>query len=133
MKIGRRVIGYIICIALGAVLLGLGIGEIVDEFWSGMGSGLLFVGAIRLVQLYRYSKNETYREKVQTEAGDERNRFIRGKAWAWAGYLFILIISVLSIVLRVVGQNMLSLAASYTVCLMLLLYWGAYLIIRKKY
>lgn len=133
MKLGKMLVKYVICAALGTVLLVLGIAEVVDAFWSGMGSGLLVVSAVRLVGLCRLRKDESYREKVETEISDERNRFIRNKAWAWAGYLFILITSVAVIVLRVMEQNLLSSVASYAVCLMLILYWGAYLILRKKY
>jgi len=133
MKLGRKTAIYVVYIILGVALLALGIAEIVDSFWSGMGSGLLAVSILRLVQLCRIRKDETYREKVETERTDERNRFLRNKAWAWAGYLFILIAAVLIIVLRVMGQELLSMAASGAVCLMLVLYWVAYLILKKKY
>ena len=124
---------YVIYLVLGAVLWVLGPAGVVDEFWSGMGAGLVVVGIVRTVMLYRYRRSETYREKVDTELGDERNRFLRNKAWAWAGYLFILIAGIACIVLRLMGQEMLSLAASWAVCLMLVLYYGSYLVLRKKY
>ena len=124
---------FVLYVVLGAVLLGLGIAEIVDEFWSGMGSALLVVGVLRLVRTYRFQKDDTYREKVETEIADERNKFIRNKAWAWAGYLFILIIAVSVIALRLLGQELLSLAASGAMSLMLVLYWVSYFILQKKY
>lgn len=133
MKFGKMLVKYLICAGLGVVLLVLGIAEVVDAFWSGMGSALLVVSAVRLVGLCRLQKDESYREKVETEISDERNRFIRNKAWAWAGYLFILIASVAVIVLRVMEQNLLSTVACGAVWLMLILYWGAYFILRKKY
>jgi len=133
MKNNRRIIAYIIYLLLGAVLLGLGFAEIVDEFWCGMGAGLVAVAVLRLVRMYRISNNETYREKVETEAKDERNHFIRNKAWAWAGYLFILIAGVAVIILKVMGQDLLSMMASYAICLILILYWGAYMILNRKY
>ena len=133
MKLGRKTVAYIGMIVLGVTLIGLGVAEIVDSFWSGMGSALVAVSAIRLVQMYRLYKDEVYREKMETEIKDERNRFLRNKAWAWAGYLFILIAAVLSIVLRVLGQELLSMAASGAVCLVVVLYWGSYMILKKKY
>ena len=133
MKSGKMLVIYLIYAVIGVVLLGLGIGEAVDEFWTGMGTALVAVSAARLVRLYRFSKDESYREKVEVEASDERNRFLRNKAWAWAGYLFILIAAVVTIVLRVLGQVLLSSVVCYGMCLMLVLYWGAYLILRKKY
>lgn len=133
MKTGRNVIGYIICIVLGLTLVFLGYTEMIDSYWSGMGSGVIAVSVVQLVRLHRFRKDKVYREKVETEVSDERNRFIRNKAWAWAGYLFILIAGISCIVLKVMGQDLLSLAASYAVCLILLLYYGAYLVLRNKY
>lgn len=133
MKSGRRFVGYIICVALGAALFILGCAEIVDEYWCGMGSGLLAISIVRMIQMYRLRKDEAYREKVETETKDERNHFLRGRAWGWAGYLFILIAASASIILRVIGQELLSLAASYSVCLIMILFWISYLILKKKY
>ena len=66
-------------------------------------------------------------------ANDERNHFIRGKAWSWAGYLFILITGFSVIGFKLANHDLLSQAASWAVCLMLILYWGAYLVLEKKY
>ena len=133
MKINRRIIMYIFYALFGVALVVMGCVEMVDEFWSGIGGGLAAVGVVRLIWTYRYNNNESYREKVDVATADERNRFIRNKAWAWAGYLFILLVGSSVIVLKLMGQDLLSLAASYAVCLMLVLYWGSYLILRKKY
>lgn len=123
----------VIYIVVGAILLSLGFAEIVDEFWSGMGSALLTVGIIQLIRRYRFNKNEAYREKIEIETNDERNKFLRNKAWAWAGYLFVMIMAVACIILRVVGQDVLSIAASGSVCLMLVLFWISYHILKRKY
>ena len=133
MKLGRRAVIHGFYMLLGATLVALGVGEVVDAFWSGMGGGLLGVGIVGLIQLYRLKRDDAYREKMETEVKDERNAFIRNKAWAWAGSLFILIAAVAVIVLQVMGQELLSQAASYALCLMLILYWVAYLILRRKY
>ena len=117
----------------GLALVGLGAAEIVDEFWSGMGSGLLVVGAARLLRYYRLKKNDAYREKMETAVTDERNQFIRMKAWSWAGYLFIMVTAVATIIFRILGQELLSQVASYSVCLMLVLYWISFFVLRKKY
>ena len=117
----------------GLVLTGLGLAEIVDEFWSGMGSALLVIGVIRLLRYYRLKKNDAYREKMETAVTDERNQFIRMKAWSWAGYLFIMVSAIATIIFRILGLDLLSQFASYTVCLMLVLYWISYFVLKKKY
>ena len=123
----------IVLIVAGLALAGLGIAEIVDEFWSGMGSALLVMGIIRLLRYYRLKKNDTYREKMETAQTDERNQFIRMKAWSWAGYLFIICSAVSVIVFKLLGNDLLSQASSWSVCLMLVLYWISYFMLKKKY
>lgn len=129
----RRFITCFIYLALGIMLWTLGYAEIVDEFWTGMGTGLVVVGVLRLIRMYRFRKDENYREKITVEIADERNKFIRNKAWAWSGYMFVMILCVAGIGLKIAGQEQLSLAACYSVCLMLILYWICYWILRKKY
>lgn len=131
-----RIKSYLVSIVyliIGAILIGLGFAGVVDEFWNGMGSALLVIGVIQLIRRHRLEKNEAYREKVEIETNDERNKFIRNKAWAWAGYLFVMIMAVASIVLRIFEQNLLSIATSGAVCLMLVLFWGSYFFLRRKY
>lgn len=115
------------------VLFALGLMEIVDAFWNGMGAALIVVGVIRLAQFFRFRKDEAYREKMETETSDERNRFIRNKAWAWSGYLFVIIAAVSTIVFRVMGQELISRVAGFAICVLLILYWGSYLVLQKKY
>ena len=117
----------------GLVLIGLGCAEVVDEFWSGMGSALLVIGIIRLLRFYRLKKNDTYREKMETAQTDERNQFIRMKAWSWAGYLFIMVSALCTIIFRILGQDLLCQVSSGAVCLMLVLYWISFFVLKKKY
>ena len=129
----RRIGFSIVYIIIGAALIGLACFEKVDEFWSGMGSALLVIGALRLIRYYRFKKNEAYREKIEIEEKDERNHFIRNKAWAWAGYLYVLIMAIATIVFKVVGQETLMMFASGSVCLVLTLFWVSYVILKRKY
>ena len=120
-------------IILGAVLIVCGAAGIVEEYWSGMGGAFVFVGILQVLRFVRLNRNEAYREKIETESKDERNCFLSGKAWAWAGYLFVIIAALASIGLRMAGKNELSLMASGGVCLILVLYWGSYFFLRRKY
>jgi len=120
------------------IILGIGLWTAVyvtelDTFWSGLGTGFIFVGILQLIRWRRYNHNAEYREKMDVEAKDERNRFLAGKAWAWAGYIFVLICAAACIVLRIVGQELLSLAASGAMCLILVLYWVSYFILKRKF
>lgn len=133
MKRHVKTVFSLLWLVLGLVLIGLSFAGKTDSFWNGLGSGLFVVGALQLLRSFRLNRNAEYREKVQTECADERNHFLRNKAWACAGYLFVLLSAVSSIVLRLLGQELLSSAAACAVCAMLLLYTGAYFVLRKKY
>ena len=133
MKREKRVIMSIIWLIVGAVLIGLSFAGKVDEFWNGMGFGLAIIGILQLFRFYRFNKNEAYREAVEIAETDERNHYLRNKAWAWTGYVFVLTAAIMVIVFKLIGQEMLSMAASCTVCFMLLLYWGCYTILKRKY
>lgn len=133
MKYDRRMYLSLFWIVLGAALFICGAMEIVDSYWSGMGGGFLGVGIVQLIRHIKYRKDEEYREKVDIANSDERNRFLTGKAWAWAGYLFVLVCGVAVIALKALGQDQLSTAAGMALCLLLVLYWGSYLVLKRKY
>ncbi len=133
MKKDKRYFVTILYLIIGIVLIGLSFAGLLDEFWNGMGSGLFVVAVIQLIRFRRFNKNEEYRQKVEIEMNDERNHFIRSKAWAWAGYMYVLIAAVAVIVLKIAGQELLSFAASMALCLFLVLFWGSYHVLNKKY
>ena len=120
-------------IALGAALAVCGGTGRLDEFWSGMGFALVIVGILQVLRNIRYRTSKEYREKFDTSSKDERNRFIAGKAWAWAGYLFVITGGVGTIVFKLLGREDLMMMASAGVCLMICFYWISYLVLNRKY
>ena len=133
MNTEKRFYLNIFYIIAGAALLACGIFEIVDSFWSGMGGALIGVGTIRMIQFIKFRKNPEYREKMETETKDERNKFISLNAWAWSGYAFVLLNAIGTIAFKIMGNDALSQYCSFMVCLVLILYWISYLVLRKKY
>ena len=129
----KRLIASVIELALGAVLIILGCLGRIDDYWSGMGGGLLAVGVLQLIRQLRYKIDTAYQEAVDTERDDERNRFLGMKAWSWAGYLFVIVAAAGSIAFKLLNEEKLMFAASGAVCLLLVLYWVSYLVLRKKY
>lgn len=133
MKTRVRIAANVLEILLGAgLLIGNFMGH-VNEYWSGLGTALIIVGGIFLWKQFRYKTNPAYREAIDTQNNDERNRYISLKAWSWAGYLFLLISAVATITLMVADRRDLVPFASGSVCLLVFLYWGSYLILSKKY
>ena len=133
MKSNKRVFASIVWIIIGIVLSICSIFEIVDSYWSGMGTALLVVGILQLIRIIRYKKDPSYKEAVDTCTQDERNRFITMKAWSWTGYLLVIIAAIASIAFRVLGYNDYSTIASLCVCIIIIIYWVSYLILKKKY
>lgn len=133
-KIKKKTIVYTLFGFLGIIMFISSEGfNLIDTFWSGMGIGFVILSVIRLIQLYRYQNDDSYAEKVNVQNGDERNRFIAEKARGMAFYSFILIASISTIILRVLGYNQASLIVGYTICLQLFIYWLSYLWLKQKY
>lgn len=128
-----RLISSILEIVIGVVLCVCYFTNLIDEFWSGMGVALIVVGVLFLLRNIKYQTNEKYREEIDTQNTDERNRFIAMKAWSWSGYLFVIIAAVGTIIFKFVGKEELMMLSSGAVCLVVLLYWISYMILRKKY
>lgn len=129
----KRFIVSMIYIIIGVIFIAISVYGTADEFWSSMGSTMIIIGILHMVRQIRYKTDEEYREKYDIERKDERNRFLANKAWAWAGYLFVLIAAVGSIILKIVGYEDLMMMASGSVCLIVLLYWVSYMVLKKKY
>ena len=121
MKTNRRMILSIFWVVLGAALLGANL------------AGLLGVGVFQIIRNVRYLRNPEYREKVDTTNQDERNRFLANKAWAWAGYLYVLTAAIATIVLQIIGKQELAVAAGFSVCIIMVFHWLSYLYLQKKY
>ena len=121
-------------IILGAVLVALGVLEIVDSpMFSGMGGGLIAVGMLQAAGNIKYRKDPEYRAKADTEMNDERNSFLRTKSWAWTGYIVVLTESIGIAAAMLLGQEELSRILSFSVCLIVGVYWITYMILNKKY
>lgn len=133
MRQDKRIYVSVFWLILGAVLIALSFAGNVDSYWNGLGTGLAIIGAIQILRYYRLNNNQEYRERRKIEETDERNAFIRNKAFAWAGYVFILSVSILILVLKIANQDIWATAASMAVCYMLILFWGAYKILQRKY
>ena len=129
----EKLIVSIIEIIVGGALLISSLFGVVDEFWSGMGTSLFIIGVIFLSKNIKYKTNKEYREKLDIETNDERNKYISLKAWAWAGYIFVLLGGVGTIIFKLIGKEDLMMMASASVCLIMILYWISHTVLKKKY
>ncbi|MBR5598290.1 MAG: hypothetical protein IKW30_12940 [Lachnospiraceae bacterium] len=129
----KRLIASIIEIIVGGVLLVSSFFGKVDEFWSGMGTSLLLIGVIFLVKNIKYNMDIKYREKIDIEYNDERNKYLSLKSWAWAGYIFVLCGAVATIVFKIIGKEDCMMLSSASVCFIMILYWISHMYLKRKY
>lgn len=128
-----RMLASILEVIIGITLCVCYFANLIDEFWSGMGVALIVVGTLFLLRNIKYHTNEKYREEIDVQNTDERNKFLSLKAWSWAGYLFVIIAAAGTIIFKIIGKEELMMLSSGSVCLVLLLYWISYFLLRKKY
>ena len=120
-------------ILLGAALCLCNTLKLIEDFWFSMGLALVIVGILQVIRNIRYRTNKEYQEKFDTEVHDERNKFIANKAWAWAGYIFVLAAGCGTIVFKLLGREDLMMFCSFRVCFLIVTYWLCWLYLKKKY
>ena len=133
MRNNKNLYLSIFWIVLGAILSVRQFGNNLESYWSGLGIALLVVGSLQLIKQIKYRTNEQYRENIDIQNSDERYKYIGNKAWAWAGYLYVMIACAAIIVLQILGLREISHMLSLTVCALLILYWVSYMFLRRKY
>ena len=130
----RRLILSIFWVVLGLVLFVLSVAEILDPtYFSAMGVALVVVGTLQIIRNLRYRKDKEYKKKIDIEVTDERNRFLRLQSWAWTGYIVVFIEAAGSIVAAVLGQEIVRQVLSFSVCLIVCVYWITWLVLSRKY
>lgn len=134
MNNNKRLVLSIFWIVLGITLMILSIAEVLDDsVYSGMGGALTAVGALQLMRNLKYRRDPEYREKIDTELNDERNRFLQMKSWSWAGYIAVMVQAVASVAAYFMGQRTVQLVLWYSICLLVLAYWVSWMILSRKY
>lgn len=129
----KKLVVSIMWVVIGVTLLVLGITGVTDDtIISGLGGGWLGVGLMQIYRNVKYHTNAEYKEKIDISYTDERNRYIRMKAWSYAGYLFILGSAILSIVLYFNKMTVYGQIISYCMCAFLALFWISYMVLQRK-
>lgn len=133
MTMMKRMLFSLLFILIG---IGLIIGNMthqLDSFWSGLGGGFLVIGLFQCMREIRYRISDDYREKIETEKNDERNRHIYGLAWSWAAMSYLVLSAISIIVLKILGIEELILGLSVSIGFLVLLFLVSYIYLKKKY
>ena len=120
-------------VVLGTALVTANLVRLIDDYWFSMGIAFIVVGILQIIRHIRYETDSEYRENRDIESGDERNKFIANKAWAWAGYFYVMIAAIGSIVCKLLGREDLMMFCSGSVCFIMVLYWLSWLWLKRKY
>ena len=128
-----RVLASVLEVVIGVSLIIYSRFGLVDDFWSGFGVSFAIIGALFLFRNIKYHTNKNYREQIDLQNNDERNKYLSMKAWSWSGYLFVIIAAVGTITFKFFGKEDLMLLCCGAVCLIITLYRVSYIILRKKY
>ena len=129
----RNIIVNIIYIILGAGLIIASKLNDLNSLYTGFGSGLTIVGVAQLIKAVRYSTDKNYKEKVDLSVKDERSSFIRTKAWAWTGYITVIVAAAVDIIFLIIGLEQYVSIASMIVCGIIIIYLISYMILKNKY
>ena len=118
---------------LGGVLIILSVLDIIDgTIFAGLGGGLIAVGALQVLRWTKYEKDAEYREKVDVEIGDERNKYISMLSWSYTGYSAIIIAAIGSIIAFILKQDELNRYLTCTFAFMMIIRYITYFIATKK-
>ena len=133
-KTDLRLAFSVLWLIIGLALIALSVTDVLtDPVYSGMGGALTAVGALQLLRQLRYRRDPEYREKVETTENDERNQFLALKSWRIAGTAGIVVLGVASLVAAFIGERTVQLTLSYSVCLLVCIYWVSYVLLSRKY
>ncbi len=129
----KKIFISILWIVLGITLFVLASMEILDsEYFSGMGGGLIAVGAMQIFSFIRCKKDENYRRRVSIKQNDERFKYLQMKSWVITGKITILGLAIMSIIFFTLHQPLLQEFTMYLMCGVAIVYTIVFYILSKK-
>ena len=133
MNIIKQLGFSLLWIIIGIILIICNLTDTLDAFWGGLGGGFLMVGLLQMIRQIRFRFSDSYREKIETEQNDERNRHLIATAWASAACSYLFIAAIALIVFKIIGHDELIMGISLSIGLLVLLFIVMYIYLKKKY
>ncbi len=133
-KLKTRLYLGIAYMLLGIIMIAGGIILKTDnEFVSSFGLVLFVLGVVRIRNYFLITRNAENIEKQRIAETDERNIAIINKARSITFITYILGLALAIIILSFLKMQDIARILSILLFLLILIYWIAYFIIRKKY
>ena len=136
--IKRKLIGSIICFALGIIgLIFLAIshetiGEELFSYISGFSSGIIVVAIVTLIKYTRVMKNQEMTKKIENENNDERLKIINNESMAITLRISLIVEAVISMICAVNNKMEISECLGFAICFQIIVYLITYFIVNKK-
>lgn len=132
-KLKSRLYIAVVYVAVGIMMIaGAFIMKTDNEFISSFGIILTVIGIARIKNYFMITSNEEHIRKQEIVETDERNLLILHKAKSTAFSVYVLILGAAVIILSFFGMGETAKWISYSVCLLVFVYWICYLIYQKK-
>ncbi len=125
-------------VAISYIVLGIAmvtvtiVSKTENQFISSFGLALAVMGIARIRNYFLITKNEDTLRKREIAETDERNVSIVNKARSAAFTVYILLAGIFVIVMGLLDKIELALWVSYSVSLLVLIYWVCYIVYQKK-
>lgn len=133
-KLKTRLYLAIAYIVIGAlIVLVANIYNAADSFFSTFGLVLAVCGVVRIRNHFIITKDEESIRKQEITETDERTVMIVHKARSMTFILYVMVSCVAVIALMIAGQEQMAQLISYSVCILIAIYWACYLYFKKKY
>ena len=122
-------------IVIGLIIELLAFSGIVEDgsVLTGIGSGILAVGVVQLLRVFRVESNPEYKKRMETASKDERYAFISMKAKEAAFGIYLIIAAVLCMAWMLLGYREQGMLAAMSICILVLLYAVLFRILARKY
>ena len=130
----KKLILSVFWVILGAVLVILSVLEVLDStFYAGLGGAFFAIGVLQVIRHLKYRSDTEYRDKVDIEMNDERNKFLSTMSWKWAGTITVIVEGIGAIIALILGHSQLQHILSESVCLIVFAYWVSYMVLSRRY
>ena len=124
-------IGYIVIGLL--IVLATNLCHAADNFLYTFGLIMVVCGVVRLRNHFVMTKDESSIRKQEIRETDERTVMIVQKARSMTFVLYIILAGIAVIALMIAGQEQVAQWISYSICILIAIYWVCYLYFKKKY
>ncbi len=132
-KLKTRLYVAIIYIALGILMIaGVFLSKSDNDFISALGFAVAMVGVARIIQYLKITKNEDSIKKQKINETDERNLSIIQKAKSATFSIYLLFSCTVVIITSLFDMPDVANWFGYSQFVLVIIYWIAYWVIRKK-